>query len=278
MWAVFGSLVATSLILDLALHREGRASSRAAAIAWSAIWIGVALAFGLWIGIARGRDDGEDFLAAYLMEKTLSIDNLFVFLVVFGRLRMSAAEQHRVLTWGILGALVFRAVFIGAGAAVLARWHSAIYVLGALLIASGVRAALPHREQAADGRLLRLLRDRLHLRSTFLVALITIELTDVLFAVDSVPAVFAISSDPFIVYTSNVFAILGLRALYLVLADLLARLHYMQAALAAILVLAGGKLLLSGLAHVPHLASFLAIGAILGITVALNVWRRGAAR
>jgi tellurite resistance protein TerC len=275
MWAVFGAIVVVSLAIDLIAHRGEHAPSRRAAIAWSVAWIALAAGFAVFVGFTLGGDQAEDFVTAYILEKTLSMDNVFAFLLVFGTLHMSAAEQRRVLFWGILGALVFRGVFVLAGAAALSRWHEVTYVLGALLVYMGVRSARPHDEAKEQTRVLRFFRDRLHLKSTFTIAVLTIELTDVLFAIDSVPAVFAVSSDPFIVYSSNVFAILGLRALYLVIADLLGRLRFLQYGLAAILVLAGAKLLVAAFVHVPHAISLGAVGGILAITIGASlVWKR----
>jgi tellurite resistance protein TerC len=274
MWAVFAGIVAVSLVLDLLSHRGGHGTGRRAAIIWSVVWIAAALAFAVWIGVRLGRGPAEDFLTAYLMEKSLSVDNLFVFLLVFGQLKMKPAEQHRVLFWGILGALVFRGLFIAAGTAVLARWHEVVYILGAFLVFTGLRTLRSHSTEQDEGRVMRLVREHLHLKSTFLLAIITIELTDIMFAIDSVPAVFAITDNPFIVYTSNVFAILGLRALYLVLSDLLGRLRYMHYGLSAILILAGAKMLTSGVFHVPHIASLAAIAVIMVVTIVASLARR----
>jgi tellurite resistance protein TerC len=274
MWAVFAGLVAVSLVVDLLSHRGEHGTSRRAAIIWSVVWIAAALAFAVWIGVRLGRAAAEDFLTAYLMEKSLSIDNLFVFLLVFGQLKMKPAEQHRVLFWGILGALVFRGIFIAAGTAVLQRWHEVVYVLGAFLVVTGIRTLRKHGPEADEGRILTFARERLHLRSTFLLAVVTIELTDIMFASDSVPAVFAVTDAPFIVYTSNVFAILGLRALYLVLSDLLGRLRYMHYGLSAILILAGAKMLTSAFFHVPHIASLAAIGVIMLVTIVASLRAR----
>jgi tellurite resistance protein TerC len=274
MWAVFAGIVAVSLVVDLLSHRGEHGTSRRAAIAWSVAWIAAALAFCVWIGLRLGRAPAEDFLTAYLMEKSLSVDNLFVFLLVFGQLKMKPAEQHRVLYWGILGALVFRGLFIAAGTAVLARWHEVVYILGVFLVITGLRTLRPHGTEKAESGVMKFARERLHLKSTFLLAVVTIELTDIMFAIDSVPAVFAISSDPFIVYTSNVFAILGLRALYLVLADLLGRLRYMHYGLSAILIFAGAKMLTSGFFHVPHMLSLAVIGVIMVVTIVASVLRR----
>ena len=274
LWISFGVIVAVSLLVDLVTHRGEHGASRRAAITWSVVWIAAALGFAVWIGVRLGRDQAEDFLTAYLLEKSLSVDNLFVFLLVFTRLKMKPSEQHHVLTWGILGALVFRGIFIAAGSAALLRWHELIYVLGAMLVLMGIKTARSHDDDPdRESGVMTFVRERLHLRSTFMIAVVTIEITDILFAVDSVPAVFAISSDPFIVYTSNVFAILGLRALYLVLADLLRKLRYMHIGLSAILVFAGVKMLLSSFVHIPHIASLATIAAIMTITIVASVVR-----
>jgi tellurite resistance protein TerC len=274
MWAVFAGIVAVSLVVDLLSHRGEHGTGRKAAIAWSVAWIAVALGFCGWIALRLGRGPAEDFLTAYLMEKSLSVDNLFVFLLVFGQLKMKPAEQHRVLFWGILGALVFRGLFIWAGTSVLARWHEVVYALGAFLVFTGIRTLRSHGTEADEGRVMKFARERLRLKSTFLLAVVTIELTDIMFAIDSVPAVFAITDNPFIVYTSNVFAILGLRALYLVLSDLLGRLRYMHYGLSAILVFAGAKMLTSGFFHMPHVLSLAVIGGIMVVTVVASVVRR----
>jgi tellurite resistance protein TerC len=274
MWAVFAGIVAVSLVVDLLSHRGEHGTSRGAAIAWSVAWIAVALGFCGWIALRLGRGPAEDFLTAYLMEKSLSVDNLFVFLLVFGQLKMKPAEQHRVLFWGILGALVFRGLFIAAGTAVLARWHEVVYVLGGFLVFTGLRTLRSHGTEKDEGGVMKFARERLHLKSTFLLAVVTIELTDIMFAIDSVPAVFAITDNPFIVYTSNVFAILGLRALYLVLSDLLGRLRYMHYGLSAILVFAGAKMLTSSFFHMPHVLSLGVIGGIMVVTVVASVVRR----
>jgi tellurite resistance protein TerC len=284
-WLVFGGIVLASLAIDLVAHRGGRGTSRRSAIVWSVVWIVVALAFGVGVAVMFGRGAGEDFITAYLIEKSLSVDNLFVFLVVFSRLGIPEAEQHRVLFWGILGALVARAIFVATGTAVLLRWHEVVYALGAFLIYTGWKTARAHPEAEAGGKLLAWVRRRVPLTGNMhahrfitvengrrvgtplLVALIVIEITDVLFAVDSVPAVFAVSQDPFIVYTSNVFAILGLRALYLVLAGMLRDLEYLHYGLAAILILAGTKMIISDHVHVPHAVSLGAIVVILAASI-----------
>ncbi len=292
-WLIFGGVVAVSLAADLFGHRGGRSLSRRAAVIWSLVWISVALLFGGWVAVSLGRDSAEDFLTAWLIEKSLSIDNLFVFLVVFDRLRVAPSDQHRVLFWGILGAFVTRAVFIASGSALLSAWHGAVYLLGAFLIYTGVKTA---RDQGSgdgeEGKVLSFVRRHFrftsrtdghrffvveggrHVATPLLAALAVIEITDVLFAIDSIPAVFSVTSEPFIVYSSNVFAILGMRALYLVLADLLSGLKYLRYGLSGILVLAGAKMIASAYVHIPHALSLLAIVVVLTASIVPSIVER----
>jgi len=224
---------------------------------------------------------GEQFLGAYLLEKSLSIDNLFLFLVVFGALEIPTTEQRRVLTWGILGALVMRGAFIAIGAATLHRWHQVTYVFGAILLVTAVkllRPARPNEEVRVLGWLERHLpwTDQLHghhfvtrvngrrVGTPLLVALLAIEVTDVVFAVDSIPAAFAITEEPFLVYSSNIFAVLGLRALYIVLAGALANMRYLRLGLAAVIAFAGFKLLAARWVAVSPLLSVCVIVGCIG--------------
>jgi TerC family integral membrane protein len=293
-WLIFGGVVVVSLAADLFGHRSGRSLSRRAAIIWSLAWIAVALLFGGWVAWALGRDPAEDFLTAWLIEKSLSIDNLFVFLVIFDRLRIAPADQHRVLFWGIIGAFVTRAMFIASGAALLSAWHGAVYVLGAFLVFTGVKTARDQGDEGGGGEGKVLSFVRRHFRFTsradghsffvveggrrvatpLMAALVVIEVTDVLFAIDSIPAVFSVTSQPFIVYSSNVFAILGMRALYLVLADLLSGLKYLRYGLSGILVLAGAKMLASAFIRIPHVVSLLAIVLVLTASIVPSVVER----
>ena len=291
MWLLFAGVVLVSLVIDLLAHRGGRGHSRKSAVLWSILWIVVAFLFAGYVAYVLGAGAASDFVSAYLMEKSLSVDNLFVFMLVFARLGIPSAEQHRVLFWGIIGALVARAAFIAGGTAVLGRWHDVVYVLGAFLIYTAYKTARAESLGGPDGesKPLAFLRrhlpisSRLHEHQFFaredgrlvgtplLLALLTIEASDVMFAIDSVPAVFAISEEPFIVYSSNVFAILGLRALYLVLADLLRDLRYLHYGLAAILALAGAKMILSAHVHVPQYVSLGAIVVILATSIVASV-------
>lgn len=297
-WLVLAGVVVLSLIIDLVGHRGDRGESRRRAIGWTVAWIALGLAFGGWVALRLGQAAAEDYVSAYVVEKSLSVDNLFVFLVIFRRLQIPQSAQHRVLQWGVIGAFVTRALLIAGGTALLRAWHGIVYVLGVFLIYTGIKTALAHTDADPDAGEKTLSFIRRHLPFTprldgqrfvtiedgrrvvtpLFLALIVIELTDVMFAVDSIPAVFAISEEPFIVYSSNIFAILGLRALYLVLADLLAGLTYLRHGLAAILVFAGAKMLTSHLVHVPHVFSLLTILGILVVAVAASVIAKRRAR
>ncbi len=288
-WWVFGALVVAMLALDLAVfHRHSRRESTRRALLWSALWIGLGLGFSLFVWLVRGHDGALAYLTAYLIEESLSVDNLFVFLALFTYFGVAPEHQHRVLFWGIVGAIVFRGLFIFAGVALISRFHWVMYVLGLLLVATGARLGLSQEEQVHPGRNIvvrwasRVLPiDKQHhgerftvrtakgLRFTpLLLVLLAIESTDVMFAVDSVPAVLAVSRDAFVVYSSNIFAVLGLRALYFVLAGALGSLRLLRPALAIILVLVGVKMILADVVEVPTEASLAAVAAILALATA----------
>jgi len=269
-WIVLGVVMISMITIDLVAHRGDRVGTRRGALIWSAIWIGAAMMFNLLVALWFGNEPAQQFLGAYLLEKSLSVDNLFLFLVIFGALGIPPTEQRRVLTWGILGALITRLLFIVAGAAMLERWHFVSYLFGGLLVVTAIKLLLPPEAEPKRRLLCWLerhmrwtrelhghrffirLRGRL-VATPLLLALIAIELTDIVFAVDSVPAAFAVTTEPFIVYSSNVFAILGLRALYNVLAHTLTTIQYLRFGLAAVLVFAGAKLLLAKWISVPPL-------------------------
>ncbi len=283
-WWVFGAVVAILMALDLAVfHRHSRRESAHRALIWSVLWIGLGLGFSVFVWLVRGHDGALAYLTAYLIEESLSVDNLFVFLALFTYFGVAAEHQHRVLFWGILGAIVFRGIFIFAGVALLSRFHWVMYVLGLLLVATGAKLGLGPEEQVHPARNVvvrwasRVLPiDRQYhgerfavrtaegLRFTPLIlVLLAIESMDIMFAVDSVPAVLAVSRDAFVVYTSNIFAVLGLRSLYFVLAGALRSLRLLRPALAIILVLVGVKMLLAEVFEVPTAASLAVVAAIL---------------
>jgi tellurite resistance protein TerC len=294
-WALLAVVVCVSVSIDLFAHRGDHSDSRKRALAWSVGWIVLALSFNAFVAIQFGAEAGEQFLAAYLLEKSLSVDNLFVFLLVFASLQIPVTEQRRVLTWGIAGAILTRGILIFAGAAAVREWHALLWVFGALLVVAAIKL-LREPEPAAENRLLRWLTRRFpwtpHLdghrfftrvrgrlvATPLLLALIAIELTDVVFAIDSVPAAFAITEEPFLIYSSNLFAILGLRALYVVLADALSSLRYLRYGLAAVLAFAGAKLLLGSWLAVPPLVSVGVIAACIGAAVAASLLANRRAR
>ena len=296
LWAVFGVLVLGLLALDLGVfHRRSHEVGFREALTWSFVWIGLALLFNGGILLALGPEPALEFLTGYLIEKSLSVDNLFVFALIFSFFAVPAAYQHRVLFWGILGALVLRAGFIAGGIALLERFHWMVYVFGALLLVTAVKMAFDKDKELHPGRnpVLRLFRrlvpvtarydgDRFFVRrggrrraTPLLVALLFVEMSDLLFAVDSIPAILAVTRDPFIVYTSNVFAILGLRALYFALAGVLRLFHHLHYGLAIILAFVGVKLLISEAYEVPTAVSRAVHAAVLAVSVAASLrWPR----
>jgi tellurite resistance protein TerC len=293
-WMTFAVLVGVLLALDVGYASRGaQVRSVRKAWAWSGLWIAVALAFGLWIWIRLGREPGLDYLTAYFVEKSLSVDNLVVFALVFSQTGVPPALQRRVLFWGVLGALVMRALLIATGVYLLQRFHWVVYPFSALLLYAAVRMlrseAKPRlwvdttctlctswvgrfipitAEQHGERFTVRLAGRRY--ATPVLVALVAIESADLVFAVDSIPAVFAITRDPFLVYTSNVFALLGLRSLYAVIGDVFERFSYLRMGLAALLVFVAVKLALSDLFHIPSGVSLAIIAAILGVAAAAS--------
>ena len=288
-WLLFGAVVALAIVIDLVAHREDREESQRRAYLWSALWIAVGLGFGVFVWAQWGPAMAQEYLAAYLIEKSLSLDNLFVFLVIFSTLKIPRRLQRMVLVWGILGALFFRAVFIFLGAAAIERWDWVAYVFGALLLFTAWRIfrddPLADRESRigswisqhlpvtaeTHGHHFLVRRGGRRMATPLLVALLAIEVTDILFAIDSVPAAFAVTHDRFILYSSNAFAILGLRALYIALAGTLERFKYLHYGLALILAFAAVKLILNDQIHVPPFLSVALIAAVLVASIAFSL-------
>lgn len=283
-WALFLVGVLVFLALDLGVfHRKSHTVSAKEAGIWTLVWVLMAAGFGFGLDLFAGRETALEFAAGYLIEKALSVDNIFVFVVLFRFFRVPSELQHRVLFWGVIGALVLRMVFIAAGAALLNRFDWMLYVFGGILVWTGVKL-LRHGGDADPGespwlaRLKRIIpvqdeyagkkffvRNAGKLVATPLfVALVAIEMTDVIFAVDSIPAVFAVTRDPFIVFTSNVFAILGLRSLYFLLADVVDRFYLLRPALALVLFFVGTKMIIADFYHVPVGLSLAVIGLLVG--------------
>jgi tellurite resistance protein TerC len=288
LWIGFNIFVLGMLALDLGIfHRKAHTVSIKEAGLWSAVWILLALIFNAGIFIFWGRAPGLEFLTGYLIEKSLSVDNLFVFLMIFHYFATPAEYQHRVLFWGILGALVMRAIFIGVGATLLENFHWMIYVFGGFLIVTGIKMLLQgdHKIDPAKNPAVRLMRRLMPITTEYqgqrflirkngkswatplLLVLVVVETTDVIFAVDSIPAIFAITRDPFIVYTSNVFAILGLRALYFLLAGVLEMFRYLKIGLSLVLCFVGAKMVIVDIYEIPILSSLAVVASILGLSV-----------
>jgi tellurite resistance protein TerC len=297
LWGSFTALVAVLLILDLGVfHRRAHAVHPREALGWSAFWIALALAFNAAVWVWFGPQRGLEFLTGYLIEKALSVDNIFVFVALFSYFQIPSAYQHRVLFWGVAGAVVFRVLFILGGAALLEAFHPIVYVFGALLIVTGFRllraSDRPHPDRNPVIRLARrvmpvatehrdgafLVREAGRRAATpLLLALIAVETTDIIFAVDSIPAIFAVTRDPFIVYTSNIFAILGLRALYFLLAGVVERFHLLKVGLSLVLVFVGLKMLASDVLAIPTGVSLATVAVLIGGSILVSLLRPPAA-
>ncbi len=292
LWAGFIVFVLLMLALDLGVfHRKTHEVKFKEALTWSGVWISLALLFNLGIWWKFGSTPAMQFLTGYLIEKSLSIDNIFVFVVIFSALKIPALYQHRVLFWGILSALVLRAAMIFAGVAMLERFHWLIYVFGAFLIFTGVKLFLQRNkeEHPEDGAVMKLARrvipsttrfdgDRFFtvengrkLATPLLMSLVLVELTDVLFALDSIPAIFAVTTDPFLVFTSNIFAILGLRSLFFVLAGMVEKFSYLKVGLSAVLVFVGAKMTLVDVVKIPPALSLGVITLLLGGSIVASL-------
>ena len=294
MWVAFNVFVLAMLAVDLGVvHRRAHEVTLKEALVWSGIWIALALLFALGVYVWDGSQPALEFLTGYLIEKSLSVDNIFVFVLIFSYFKVPARYQHKVLFWGILGALVMRAMFIVAGIALLQQLHWIIYVFGALLILTGIKMATEKDKEIHPDKnpVLKLFRRLVpvtedyhadhffvkqagHYAATPLfIVLLVVETTDVIFAVDSIPAILGITVDPFLVYTSNVFAILGLRALYFALAGVMQLFHYLHYGLSAILVFVGAKMLLADVYKLPVGVALGVIAGILLMAVLASVMR-----
>jgi len=294
---LFGSSVIGLLALDLfVFHRKPHTVRTREALAWSVAWIAVAVLFSGIVYLWFGSKQGLEFLTGYLIEKALAVDNLFIFAVIFTYFGIPARRQHRVLFWGVFGALAFRGMSVALGSSLLAHFHWLAYVLGAFLALTGAKLLSSnsqiHPERNPLFRALRkmipttnvdthqfFVREKARLLATPLfLALMLVEISDIVFAVDSIPAVFAVTSDPFIVFTSNVFAVLGLRAMYSLLAELLTRLRYLRVGLALVLVFVGTKMLIQAAYEIPILVSLGVVAVLLGGSALASVVSRAAPR
>ncbi len=288
LWIGFAVIVGVMLALDLGVfHKEPHAITLREAAMWSVVWVALSFGFNLFVWHALGAQPALEFLTGYLVEKSLSVDNIFVFVLIFAALRIPPIYQHRVLFWGVLSALVLRAAMIAAGVALLTKFHWLIFVFGGFLVVTGlklvrdnlsksdepegppsflrvIRNIIPTTETLHGGRFFAREGGKWH-ATPLLMTLVAVEITDVVFAVDSIPAVFAVTRDPFIVFTSNVFAILGLRSLFFLVAELVNRLIYLKLGLGAVLAFVGVKMLITDVYHVPAWVSLAVIIGILGI-------------
>jgi tellurite resistance protein TerC len=294
LWVGFNVFVLLMLAVDLGIfHREAHEISVKEAAGWSVVWVTLALLFNYGVYRFMGRQAGMEFLTGYLIEKALSVDNIFVFVLIFAFFNVPPRYQHRVLFWGIIGALLMRGAMIGAGAYLIKQFHWIIYIFGGFLVVTGIRMATQdeHAIEPESNPVIRLVRrlipvtNRYHGQSFFVreaekpggalrriatplfVVLVLVETTDLIFAVDSIPAIFAVTNDPFLVYTSNVFAILGLRSLYFLLAGVIHKFHYLKLGLSVVLVFVGAKMLLTDVYKVPIGLSLGVIALVLLLSV-----------
>ena len=292
-WIGFNLLVIGLLALDLGVfHRDAHEVKPKEAAIWSVVWVSLSLLFAGFVYLEFGYQSFEDFLTGYIIEKSLSVDNLFVFVLIFSYFKVPARFQHRILFWGILGALVMRASLIGLGAFLLERFHWIIYVFGGFLVVTGLRMGFgsDHDVDVEHNPLIRLVRKKFPVTHEYhgqkffirkdgqtwvtpmLIVLLLIESTDLIFALDSIPAIFAITDDTFIVYTSNIFAILGLRALYFLLADVVTRFYALRYGLALILVYIGVKMLITFFhIEIPTSISLIVVLAVLAISIGISL-------
>jgi tellurite resistance protein TerC len=300
-WGGFIAFVLAMLAIDLGLfHRKTHAIGLREAAIWSGVWVALAAVFNVLVYVWFGSQRALEFTTGYLIEKALAVDNIFVFVVIFAAFAVPAAYQHRVLFWGVLGALGMRAAFIFAGSAFLHAFHWAIYVFGAILAVTGVKLLVQRHHEVHpernvfvrlfqkilpiapeyDGARFTVRRNGRWYGTPLLLALVTVEITDVIFAVDSIPAIFAVTTDPFIVFTSNIFAILGLRSLYFLLAGVIEKFVYLKVGLSLVLIFVGAKMLAMDVYKLPIVASLGIIAAILAGSILLSLLktRRASAR
>ncbi|OGN81174.1 MAG: hypothetical protein A2X23_06845 [Chloroflexi bacterium GWC2_73_18] len=291
----FTVFIVVALALDLGVfHRKAHVVGAREALAWTSVWVTLAVLFGIGLFLVRGGQTAIEYFTGYVIEYSLSVDNVFVFTLIFAAFAVPRNLQHRVLFWGIVGALVMRLLMIVAGATLIAQYHWVLYVFGAFLVLTGTRMLVARGEHEAhpeNNVLVRFARrhvrvtDGFHGQSFFIrtaagiaatplfLALLVVEFSDLIFAVDSIPAIFAVTTDPFVVFTSNAFAILGLRSLYFLLAEAAARFRYLKVGLALILVLVGSKLLVAEILEIPSLVSLAIVLSILGLAIAISLLR-----
>jgi tellurite resistance protein TerC len=298
-WVGFNVAVLAILALDLGvLHRRSSKVSLKEAATWSAVWVALSLCFAFAVYRNLGKQSGLEFLTGYLIEYALSVDNIFVFVLIFTYFNVPEKYQHRVLFWGIIGALILRGVMIIAGSALVARFAWTLYIFGAFLVFTGLRMALQKKEDVYKPErdpMLRLARKLIPVTADYrgdkffvhepdaagklryaatplFIVLLIVDTTDIIFATDSIPAIFAVTRDPFIVYTSNICAVLGLRALYFLLAGVVDKFVYLKLGLSLVLVFIGAKMLAEPFLHLPITASLGVVGAVLAASILASLW------
>lgn len=292
LWVSFNAFILLMLALDLGVfQRKTHAVTVKEALIWSAVWVVLALAFNVFVYYDFGKQKAIEFLTGYILEKSLSVDNIFVFVLLFSYFKVPSIYQHKVLFWGVLGALILRAILIAVGALMIAKFHWVIYVFGAFLVFTGFRMAKQNDEDIhpEDNFLIRFFKklfpvtneyhgekffvklDGKKFATPLFIVLLAIEFTDLVFAFDSIPAIFAVTSDPFIVYTSNIFAILGLRSLYFALAGVIHKFHFLKIGLSMILIFIGMKMLIMDLYKIPTTYSLGVIAIVLTASVVLSI-------
>jgi len=294
LWVLFNCFIIAMLALDLGVfHRKARAMRTKEALLWCGVWFALALSFNVGIYLWQGSEAALAFLTGYVIEWSLSVDNIFVFLMIFSYFGVPSVHQHRILFWGILGALIMRAFFVVAGVALIHKFHWVIYIFGGFLVVTGIKMVLRRNHEIHPERnlLLKILRRFVpvtegydtgkffvkqggrYTATTMFVVLLLIETTDLVFAVDSIPAILAITDDPFIVYTSNVFAILGLRSLYFALEGVMRLFHYLHYGLSAILVFVGIKMVLSDFYKIPVAYALAIVVGMLLVSIVCSIIR-----
>jgi tellurite resistance protein TerC len=293
-WIGFNAFVLAMLALDLGVfHRKAHVIKPKEAMAWVGVWVALAMLFAAGLWFFKDAHHALTFVTGYVIEESLSVDNIFVIVLIFSYFRVPEKYQHRVLFWGIVGALLMRGLFIGLGSLLLARFHWIIYIFGGMLIITGIRMAFKADDQFEgeqnpivrvakrllpfsheyDGQRFFTIANGKRLATPLLLVLVLVEFTDLMFAIDSIPAIFAVTTNPFIVFTSNIFAILGLRSMYFLLAAVVHRFHLLKYGLAVILVFVGAKMLLDDVLHVNILVSLGVILGVLGSTIAASlIW------
>jgi tellurite resistance protein TerC len=292
LWAGFILFVLAMLAIDLGVfHKKAHEVSVKEALTWSGVWFILAVVFNLGIYLWFGPERALAFATGYLIEKALAVDNIFVFVIIFSTFAIPAVYQHRVLFWGVLGALLMRAAFILAGGAFLQRFHWAMYVFGGLLAVAGIKLLIQRNQEThpehnpivkafrkiflvtpeCDGDKFTVLRAGRRYATPLLLALVAVEVSDLVFALDSIPAIFAITLDPFIVFTSNIFAIMGLRSLYFLLAVVITKFAYLKIGLSLVLIFVAAKMLLVDVYKISIPASLAIIASILGLSILLSL-------